>query len=227
MPSHALFAEWGSVMSALLGLGLAAAALQFPSMQGIVGPNDYPSWATKAEASAAAYIRLVLDPSGKPAECRTIKTIGDGRLGTQICDIVRTKRIAPATLRDGTPVYSVIETSIDMFLPDTVQGAVMMKEQLTAAPDAELQVSRLPDGSPRAVVRVIVAFDATGKAVDCEPAGPGTQGAIQVLAHLACEQRDMFDGAVFKTRDGQAVPHVEARRIAFSTSSQQAATPAR
>jgi hypothetical protein len=156
---------------------------------------------------------LVVDANGKPVQCTNKTNVGNERLAKDICGILSRKRFKPATLRDGQKVYAILDTFLTMFLPDTDEGRKIMS--LRMAPDAELQVTKLPDGSSPEI-SIILAYDASGKITDC---GPANREKDLKMADVACSQRILFDHTIQKDPSGQPVAYVTQKRIRFTTTS--------
>jgi len=186
-----------------------AVGLSAPSLIKDIGPNDYPTWAVKKNASAASVVRVVIDPQGKPIECTTLSEIGDPQLARAVCGIVTQKRYRPAMLRNGQNVRAILDTLITFFIPDTDEGKKI--GALRQVPDAELTVNRLPKNE-QADVSVILAFDTEGRVTDC---APSENEKLLSLANLACDQRALFDNALQRDQSGQLIAYVTRKKIRF------------
>jgi hypothetical protein len=190
----------------------AAAGFSVPSIAGSIRLNDYPNWALAEGASAASTLRLNIDPTGRITKCSNLNEAGDSRLARDLCRIISKKRLQAPTLRDGQKVHAFLDTTIKLFLPDTVEGRRI--RDLIDPPDVELTVSGLA-GNTSAEVAILLAYDATGKITDCAPAGD--EENVQ-LTTAACQQRALFDNVIQRDADGRPVAYVTRKGIRFVAS---------
>jgi TonB family protein len=142
---------------------ILTAALSVPVLSISIG--DYPEDALSAEVSAAALVRVVVDPTGKALSCEALQSFGNQRLAREICPILRRRRHEAAHLRDGTKSWGQITALYRLFIPGTEQGAKM--QALREAPTGSLQINHLPGGAAKANVKIVIAVDASGQVLDC------------------------------------------------------------
>lgn len=190
----------------------AATGLSVPSLAGSISPDDYPDWAIAEGASAASTLRLSIDPAGRITKCANLIEAGDSRLARNFCRILSKRRLEAPTLRDGQKVHAFLDTTIKLFLPDTVEGRRIW--DLMDPPDVELTVSGLA-GVALADVAILLAYDAAGKITDCAPAEDEKR---MHLVTVACQQRVLFDNVIQRDADGRPVAYVTRKGIRFVAS---------
>lgn len=192
----------------------ATAGLSVPSPSSALSVHDYPQWALRAGASAGSTDRVMVEPTGKVAQCIHIGEVGDPGLAKEVCRILKRKTLSAPTLRDGQKVHAFLQFTTNLTLPDTAEGRRI--DAMRSPPDAELPVNVLPNGSSTDVM-IFLAFDAAGNVTDCAAADFERNNS---LAAVACEQRAMFNNAVQKDPSGQPVAYVTRKKVRFSLASQ-------
>lgn len=80
--------------------------------------TDYPHEAVRAEMEGDSYILWRIDTSGKPQDCRTLKSSGHEVLDRQACTVIMTRtRFVAAQDTAGLPVNSYMSRTIRWRLP--------------------------------------------------------------------------------------------------------------
>lgn len=204
----------------LMTAGLLAAPIPVPARQ--LGPTDYPTYYLGAERSAAAFMEIIVDPNGKVAQCREIKTFGDEKFAHEICALLNSRGWRAAVDENGEPTYGLVRTFIRMFIPETRQGDAIAR--LTQLPDLRLTVNRLPAAvADHLDVEISLKVDASGTVTNCEPRPDPT--IPEKFAAVACLQANQlkFGSVLFKN-----VPlpgFVIEQRVRFEKASAAAETP--
>lgn len=165
-------------MSFMLSMALAMAqALAGPDLANLVGPGGYPAGSVQNGRSAAALVRLLVDPTGRVVRCETMATVGNGSLAGEVCARSRHRKVRAAVDADGNPAWSQATMMASFYAPGLPEADEVAKSGPT--PDAELTVSRLPGGTDRADVKVVFAVDEHGVATSCA-ADPRAEAATPV-----------------------------------------------
>ena len=84
------------------------------SLRGLLNPDDYPDAAANRNQSGAVHFALLIDETGKVADCTVIQTSGIAALDAQSCFLVKDRaHFTPAVGIDGRPAKdAAIETVI-------------------------------------------------------------------------------------------------------------------
>lgn len=192
----------------MLAVILSAAALTAPALSSSIG--DYPQDAVKAEVSAAALVRVVVNPNGKAVSCETLQRFGDEKLSLRMCPIILRGRHKPAHLRDGTTTWGQVTMLYRLFIPGTAQGAKMAA--LQEAPVGPLKIDHLPGGAATAEVKIVLALDAHGQVSDC---GPGHEEKQTSLVSALCASPAALTRKPLVAPSGEAVAYVTDLRLAL------------
>lgn len=195
-------------------IGTAFAGLYVPSLPEAFTTNDFPTWAVAKGVSSGSLVRVTVEPTGRVSRCEDVSFVGDPILAKVACNVLNGKRLKPATLSNGAKVHATGVTMIKFTIPDTAEGKRI--DAIHLKPDAEIIVNRLPKKDPD--VSINLSYDSAGNVIDCAP----TQWEKdKSLAEMACSQRSIFDGAIFKDSTGQPVPYVTWKRVRFTVASQK------
>ena len=171
-----------------------ALALAGPDLGNMVSTRGYPVGSLQKGRSAAALVRLLVDPTGRVVRCETVATVGSRSLAGEVCVRARHRQLRPAVDANGSPAWSQATTMAQFYAPGSPEADEVARSG--PSPDAQLTVSRLPrtGGSVagQADVRVVVAVDEQGQAVDCaiDPRPP--YGTDPKLAAVVCANRAML-----------------------------------
>jgi len=190
-------------------LVLAAAATSTLSAVDIsTAMQHYPSWALLDERSAAALMDVMTNPSGVTTYCKVIPLVGDEKLATEFCTLLKRAKVKPAHLANGEAVHGWTHGIYKMCIPDTTIGDQICA--LHSAPDYTLTVNFLPEGATGQVGKLILAVDANGVVTDCQP----TMGVDKTLLPAAvCKWPALSPQPVRQNAAGLPVPYVTAVRI--------------
>ena len=105
----------------MLTIVIASAGLLSPPVMSPV-IESYPSKPMRNGQSAAALIEVVVDPRGKPVNCKTLTVFGNETLGNDICKLQGRAKYKPALTEAGEPTYGIIRAFIKYILPAFEQG---------------------------------------------------------------------------------------------------------
>jgi catabolite regulation protein CreA len=197
----------------IAAIGVAATRLYIPSLTDGLTADDFPQWAVEKGVSAGSLVSVTIDPNGRVLRCDKLNVVGDPNLANVVCNVLKNKRLKRPTLSDGSNVYATGTTLIKFTIPGTTEGRRI--DALRTEPDAEISVNRLSAGDP--IVSITLGYNSSGKVIDCAAADWEKDTR---LASIACSQRSIFDGAIFKDPSGQPVSYVTWKKVRFTTPSQ-------
>lgn len=161
-----------------------ALVLAGPDLDKLVSPSGYPVGSVQKGRSAAALVRLLVNPTGRVVRCDTMATVGNGSLAREVCARARHRSVHPAVGADGSAAWSQATMMASFYAAGLPEADEVAKSGPT--PDAELTVSRLPGGADRADVKVVLAVDEQGAATQCA-ADPRAAASIPaVLVKVVC-----------------------------------------
>ena len=140
-----------------------ALVLAGPDLDKLVSPSGYPVGSVQKGRSAAALVRLLVNPTGRVVRCDTMATVGNGSLAREVCARARHRSVHPAVGADGSAAWSQATMMASFYAAGLPEADEVAKSGPT--PDAELTVSRLPGGADRADVKVVLAVDEQGAAL--------------------------------------------------------------
>jgi TonB family protein len=145
--------------------------------------EDYPIKAFTQEWKGAATFELLVDPQGRPADCKIVQSTGHAQLDKQTCFIAMHRaRFTPARGPDGTPVYGSYRSMVKWHRPD--QDSL----QVDPGPDLEVTVAALPPGTKQPpAVKLAYFVDARGEASSCTVL-PESKAQPSSLVDAACKQ---------------------------------------
>lgn len=176
-----------------------ALALAGPDLERVLSRKGYPTGSVQGGRSAAALVRLLIDPNGVVVRCETVATVGYGSLAREVCGRAHHRKVHPAVDANGNPAWSQATTMAQFYAPGSPEADDVARSG--PIPDVQLTVSRLPrtaggvtnqSDANQSDVRVVVAVDEQGKAVDCaiDPRPP--YGTNPKLAAVVCANRAML-----------------------------------
>ena len=146
--------------------------------------DDYPTKAFEREWQGVTNFEVIVDQSGRPADCKITKSSGYEVLDKQAC-YVATKRahFTPASGANGERTYGVYRSQVVWARPD--RDVASLQREL--GPDVEVTVNQLPAGTigPLAV-KLAYFVDAQGNASACTPL-PASNGDPAAIVDLACK----------------------------------------
>lgn len=145
--------------------------------------DDYPMRAFQEQWKGAATFELLVDPNGRPADCKIIQSSGYATLDRETCFIaVHRARFSPAHGPDGTKVHGSYRSMVKWHRPD--QDSL----QAEPGPDLEIMVKNLPTGVTKpAAVKIAYFVDAQGRASSCTVL-PESRVQVSSLVQAACQQ---------------------------------------
>ena len=192
------------MITMLLGLAMT---LTGPDLGTLLRVQDYPEWAVNKSSSAAALVRLLVDPTGKIVRCETVATEGNANLAAQICVVARHHKVHPAITADGSPAWSQAMTMARFYIPGAAEADRIAK--LGQSPDAELTVNRLPGGAGMIDVKVVLAVDEQGVPTLCttDPRSD-VGGNPAALAAAVCANRATLGLKTVTAPDGHPLRYV-------------------
>lgn len=145
--------------------------------------GDYPMKAFENEWKGAATFELLVDPQGRPTDCKIVQSTGYPTLDRETCFIaIHRARFSPAHGPDGSLVYGSYRSMVKWRRPD--QDSL----QVEPGPDLEVTVAALPEGTRKpAAVKVAYFVDAQGQASSCTIL-PESKMQPSSLLEAACKQ---------------------------------------
>lgn len=201
---------------------MAALALAGPGLDAVFQSGGYPLGAMQQGRSAAALVRLLVDPNGRVVRCETMATVGYPDLAAQACVRALHRKARAALDAGGSPAWSQATTMVQFYAPGAIEADEVAKSGPT--PDAELIVSRLPGGAHQADVKVLLAVNEQGVATDCaiDPRAAGLEHArgadSPMLISAVCASRAALGLKPVIAPDGHAVPYVTTLAVRLSAS---------
>jgi hypothetical protein len=201
-----------------------AQALAGPDLDKLLSPKGYPVGSIQRGRSAAALVRVLIDPDGIVVRCETMATVGSESLANEVCGRAHHRKVHPASDANGRPAWSQATTMAQFYVAGSLEADKVAHSG--PDPDAQLTVSRLPAGSGSAAgqadanqadVRVVVAVDEQGKAVDCaiDPRPP--YGTNPRLAAVVCTNRAMLGTKPASDPGGRPVRYVRPMTVRLVT----------
>lgn len=162
-------------------------------------------------SSAAILVELTVAENGKILACQSSTIMGDKSLGSVVCGIIKRRKMAPATFRDGKVAFSRFRSLLRLSIP----GGPLSEKVATAEQPADLviDVKALPGGVNSRFASLVVAHDATGKVVDCEQLPSRRPEEVQFSG--ACATVGGYSAEPLKLSDGSAVPFVSKLKVEF------------
>ena len=196
------------LISSLLASAVVAAGPATPLPWFTLG--DYPMKAFEREWQGVATFGVLVDPSGRPANCSIIRSSGYEALDRETCFVaMKRARFTPAHGPDGRAAYGLFRSQVVWARPD--RPAV----QRDPGPDLEVSVSELPAGTQLpAAVKVAYFVDASGSPSSCTVLPESARQPAQ-LVEAACKQ--LFGQAPRSavTASGGPVPVVKTAAVEF------------
>ena len=175
--------------------------------------DDYPTKAFEREWQGVTSFDVIVDQSGRPADCKITKSSGYDVLDRQAC-YVATKRphFTPASGTNGERTYGVYRSQVVWARPDRDAGSL----QRDLGPDLEVTVSQLPAGTQGPLaVKVAYFVDAQGNASSCT-ALPASNASPSTVVDAACKALLQQVGRQPVTAMGTTVPAVRMAAVKVS-----------
>lgn len=210
----------------------AALALAGPDLDLLVHAGGYPAGAEQRGRSAAALVRVLVDPDGRVVRCETMAMVGYQDLAAQACVRARHRKVRPAVDAGGAAAWSQATTMVQFYAPGLDEADEVARNG--PGPDAELTVSRLPGGARQTDLKVVLAVDEHGVATDCaiDPGaapqksatgsgatGSGATGVGAVgLVRAVCASRAALGLKPVTAPDGRALRYVAPLTVRLTAS---------
>lgn len=194
-------------------LALAAVTAAVPTPKSLWFEfHDYPMKAFEKHWEGVTRFDLLVDPSGRVANCTVSKSSGHEDLDKTTCSLASFRaRFAPARGPAGEPAYGVYRSQAIWVIPEH------SLPNTTPGPDLQVSVNTLPQGTqdPPAV-QVAYMVDASGRISAC--AGlKGSPAQPAALVDVACHQiASRLPQQPAMTQDGQTVPVVRTAAVLFT-----------
>jgi hypothetical protein len=118
----------------------------------------------------------------------------------------------PARDVDGSPAYMLYRDTISFALTGS------KRQTLIYGSDIDVEVQRLPNNAPEAIVSIVVQNDRSGSFVACAPAKD--EVASKQLIDLACKAAEPMEATIVKDPKGQPVPVVQTLKVRFKVAAQ-------
>jgi TonB family protein len=170
--------------------------------------NDYPTKAFEREWQGTTNFDVIVDPGGRPADCKISKSSGHEPLDRQACWVAMNRaRFTPAIGADGQRVFGVYRSQVKWSRPDRASL------QSDLGPDLEVSINQLPPGTTEPLaVKLAFFVDAQGSPSACTPL-PDSASEPKQLVDLACQA--LFEKMTHEpvTAHGSSVPAVKTAAV--------------
>jgi len=175
--------------------------------------DDYPTKAFEREWQGVTSFDVIVDQSGKAADCKITKSSGYEMLDRQACWVaMKRAQFTPASGANGERTYGVYRSQVVWARPDRDGGGL----QRDLGPDLEVTVSQLPAGSQGPIaVKLAYFVDAQGNASACT-ALPGSNADPATIVEAACKALLQQAGHQPVTAMGTTVPAVRTAAVKVS-----------
>jgi TonB family protein len=146
--------------------------------------DDYPTKAFAREWQGVTSFDVIVDPAGRPADCKITKSSGHEMLDKQACYIaMKRTHFTPAYGADGTKAYGVFRTQVVWGRPDRDRSAL----QRDLGPDIDISVNQLPSTTSGPLgVKLAYMVDAQGNPSTCTPL-PDSRAEPGPILDVACK----------------------------------------
>ena len=173
--------------------------------------DDYPQQAFDREWKGAAVFVVTVAPDGRPVDCTITHSTGYDVLDRQTCWVaMKRAKFSGARGPEGQPVYGTYRSVVNWHRPDQT------RLQAEPAPDLEVTVAALPDGSKDpAAVKLAYYVDASGNPSACS-ALPDSLPQPKPLVDAACSQLFGKIAKVPVSVNSAAVPAVKTAAVLFT-----------
>lgn len=105
-------------MAPIAAVGLKSQARPVQPLASYFNPLDYPAQARREHSTGLVGVRMMIDETGKIADCATVQTSGSAILDAMSCIVLRQRaRYMPAVGLDGKPMRSFADSRINWKLP--------------------------------------------------------------------------------------------------------------
>jgi len=175
--------------------------------------DDYPTKAFEREWQGVTTFDVIVDQTGRPADCKITKSSGYEMLDRQACYVaMKRARFTPASGASGERTFGVYRSQVVWARPDRDGGSL----QRDLGPDLEVNVSQLPAGiSGPLAVKLAYFVDAQGNASACTSL-PASNGQPAPVVDAACKALLQQVGRQPVTASGSPVPAVRTAAVKVS-----------
>jgi len=177
----------------------------------------YPREAIRAGKSAAALIRVVVNPSGEVERCETLEIYGDEDLGKHPCSVYGRWKFDRPVGADGQPSFGVYETFVTYTLSEWLGEAERQADEIARMvqrPDVTFTVQSLPkDVGSVMDLQLVAQVTMAGEVTHCE----GVEEVSAAYTNVACGALKDAGWDVLRNEQGAAVPYVAALKVRFTT----------
>ena len=174
--------------------------------------DDYPMKAFEREWQGIATMSVVVDPTGRPTDCKVTKSSGFPELDKQTCWVAMKRvRFTPAVGPDGQKAFGVYRSQVVWSRPD--RDFV----QTDPGPDLEVTVAALPAGTAQPpAVKIAYFVDSSGAASSCTVL-PESEKQPKQLLDAACAQFLAQVQRAPVSANGMSVAAVKTAAVRFAT----------
>lgn len=165
-----------------------------------------------ARGSAIVELDIAVDPKGKMRRCIVLSSFGTERTIEEMCALLMAARWKPARDADGKAVHSHGRYPFRMLVEGDRNAKAVSNWEFQ--PDAELEVSRLPDGKDRVAVTVSILVGADGAFKGCAP--QMWKPEAEAYRDLACKVAPDIRYKQLVEKDGTPVPFVATAIVWFT-----------
>ncbi len=174
--------------------------------------EDYPMKAFEKKWEGVTAFELLVAPDGRIADCRVTGSSGHEVLDRTTCLLaVKRAKFSPARGPDGARRFGVYRSQAVWAFPER-------KIEANPAPDLEVTLNKLPDGTNQPpVVKLAYAVDQQGNTSSCTVI-PSSLYQPSVLVDLGCKQLlQSVEHSPVVGPDGQPVPAVKTGAVRFKS----------
>lgn len=173
--------------------------------------DAYPVDAMRKGRSGGALVDLWTNEGGGIYKCDLVSLVGDEKLGRSTCKIVIRFRLEPAVDSAGTKTMGRHRILLTWLIPGSAQGREVA--QTKQRPDLELTVDRLPTGSKRLDVVIVLEVKPDGIVQSCQP----DAAAAAAYAKTACQNVSGIRFPASPAFEGAARPYITSATVRFVT----------
>jgi TonB family protein len=174
--------------------------------------HDYPMKAFQKHWEGVTRFDLVVDPSGRVANCTISQSSGHEVLDKTTCSLASFRaRFVPARGSDGESTYGVYRSQAIWVIPENTLSNTI------PGPDLQVSVNKLPDGTidPPAV-QLVYMEDSQGRISACSPLR-GSLAQPTALFDVACREIASRPQQPARDAGGQPVGAVRTAAVLFTT----------
>jgi TonB family protein len=194
-------------MIALLLISAAATAQHPAKTRPIFSVGDYPDDALSHGEQGTAFVRVLIDTTGRVDTCTVLESTGYPDLDRHTCALIQTRaKFVPAEDENGVPVFALCR------IP--VTWALGCAPEVTVNPAFDITINQGPRGV-RLPLKMNVAYFVTpaGTITKCHQSG---SEAPPVLVDLACKTATATPFGIVRDHTGNPVGAMDGITVRFN-----------